>query len=194
MTDCHQPRNPFRSLVATTHDWIVFDLIGVLAAPPWHDLATRPAEAWDAFKLGQQSEDGFWSPNECRAYRNILSFRHDRLALLHGLKERGVKVAVAANFARAWLDHLLRKIGEPDLFDARIISQEVRVAKPHEQFWAKVLEHAPAGSIVVDDRRENCQAATRAGFRSVWAHPVCNLEREIERLLAESRQGSAAVQ
>lgn len=29
-----------------TNDWIVFDLIGVLAAPPWHDIPTRAT--WNA--------------------------------------------------------------------------------------------------------------------------------------------------
>lgn len=167
---------------ASPVNWIVFDLIGVLAEPSWRDIAARKSDAWDKFKVGQESEHAFWSTEHQRVYRSLLSFRLDRLQLVRGLKSRGFKVAVATNFSRAWLDHLLNPI-ERDLFDARIISEDVRVAKPAQEFWRKVLEYAPAGSLFVDDRKENCEAAARAGFTSIWAHPACSLEREVYRLL-----------
>lgn len=166
--------------------WVVFDLIGVLAEPSWRDVTVRKLEDWDAFKTGARKEDEFWSTDEKDVYLTLLDFRRDRLEYVRKLKRRGFKVAVATNFARAWLDHLLQKIGDPDLFDARIISEEVKVAKPHQEFWDRVLDKAPPGSIFVDDQRENCRATEQAGLRSIWAHPACWLEDEIEHALSAS--------
>lgn len=172
---------------ADSERWVVFDLIGVLAEPSWRDISARRLEDWDAFKTGARTEDAFWSDDEKRVYRTLLSFRQDRLDYVRQLKRRGYKIAVATNFARAWLDHLLDKVGDRDLFDARIVSEEVGVAKPHDGFWSVVLDKAPKRSIFVDDRKENCVAAEKAGLHSIWAHPACSLEDEVDRLLAGGR-------
>lgn len=176
---------------ADSERWVVFDLIGVLAEPSWRDISASKTEDWDAFKTGTRTEDAFWSTKEKEVYRTLLSFRRDRLAYVHRLKERGYKIAVATNFAGAWLDHLLAKIGEPDLFDARIVSEEVGVAKPAEDFWKVVLDKAPSCRVFIDDSKENCAAAQRAGLRAVWAHPACPLEEEIEPLLSDLHESQA---
>lgn len=170
--------------MAVTDHWVVFDLIGVLAEPSWRDIASLAPSEWDAFKVGRTSEEEFWSGKHQKTYRKLLGFRTDRLNYLRALKDRGYRVCVATNFSAKWLDYLLEKIPDRDLFDARCVSDEVKAAKPAPEFWAKLGDRVGPGSIFIDDRRENCKAAEGAGFRSVWAHPACRLEEEVERLLS----------
>ncbi len=172
-----------------TDQWVVFDLIGVLAEPSWREIAPLDASLWRRFKLGALTEAAFWDAAHAAAYRRVLSFRRDRLGYVERLKGRGYKVCVATNFSGEWLRALLAKSGAEGLFDARVVSAEVRVAKPDPRFFAEVLRHATKGSVFVDDQKQNCEAAAQAGLRAVYAYPGCAVEDEVERLL-EQAQGA----
>jgi HAD superfamily hydrolase (TIGR01509 family) len=166
--------------------WVVFDLIGVLAGPSWREIVPEDTSKWRSFRLGESSEALFWDATHAATYREVLSFRSDRRAYVERLKARGLKICVATNFSAEWLDHLLAKSEAGALFDARVVSAEVKVAKPDPAFFAEVRRYAPRGSIFVDDQKENCAAAARAGLRAIWAHPGCAVEEEVERLLGEA--------
>jgi HAD superfamily hydrolase (TIGR01509 family) len=166
--------------------WIVFDLIGVLAEPSWREIAPEGASLWRSYKLGRSAEAMFWDAAHAAAYRDALSFRGDRRAYVERLKARGFKICVATNFSGEWLRHLLLKSAAFSLFDARVVSAEVKVAKPDPAFFAEVLRHAPRGSIFVDDQEANCAAAEREGLRAIFAHPGCAVEEAVERLLGEA--------
>jgi HAD superfamily hydrolase (TIGR01509 family) len=167
--------------------WFVFDLIGVLADPSWRDITTSRKNPWDQFKVGERLESEFWdAAGDADAYRALLAFRPHRLQLVRDVRAKGFHIAIATNFARSWLDQLFQKQPEAcPLFDATIVSDEVRAAKPAFAFWQAVHKHAPSGSVVIDDKRENCEAAKAAGFRSIWAHPGVNLEAEVARVVEE---------
>lgn len=167
-----------------TERWVVFDLIGVLAGPSWRQIATIDISRWEAFKRGQIPEAAFWDAEHAAAHRRALRFQRERLAYVKQLKARGTKICLATNFSGEWLRDLLAKSGETALFDAQVVSAEVKVAKPDPAFFAEVLRHAPAGSIFVDDQEPNCAAAARAGLRAVLAYPGCAVEDEVERLLS----------
>lgn len=162
--------------------WIVFDLIGVLAEPSWRDIVVSDPELkarWERFKRGTEEEDAFWNEALQKTYRQLLVFRPDRLRLVEKLRREGFHVAIASNFSRGWLDTLLKKLPEPGLFERTLVSSEAKAAKPEQAFWDKMKEFAPAGSIFVDDRRDNCDAAERAGYRAIWAHPGAEIEQEL---------------
>ena len=167
--------------------WVVFDLIGVLAEPSWRELVAAPdLERWSAFKLGKDSEDKFWEREVAELYRAMLRFRFDRLQLVDDLRERGYKICVATNFSKDWFDTLLAQLDNKNLFADRVLSAEIGVAKPEQGFWKELLLRVPAGSVFVDDKKENCDAAADAGFRSVWAYPGAPVREQIDLLLKES--------
>ena len=166
--------------------WVVFDLIGVLAGPSWREIGPEAAPRWRSFKLGEIDEATFWDAARAAAYRRVLDFRSERRAYVEELKARGRKICVATNFSGGWLRHLLSKSAAEALFDARVVSSEVKVAKPDPAFFAEVLRLAPLGSIFVDDQAQNCAAAERAGLRAIVARPGCGVEEEVERLFSEA--------
>ena len=166
--------------------WIVFDLIGVLAEPSWRELGGAPdLGAWASLKTGLLDESDFWDEEQARHYRSLLAFRPERLRLLRGLKERGYRICVATNFHADWVEPLKRSVPS-DLVSAWVVSSDIKVAKPSADFWQRVLETVPPGTVVVDDRRDNCESARRAGLRCLWAHPAAQVERDLEALLAEA--------
>lgn len=148
---------------------IVFDLIGVLAAPSWRELC--PAghlQLWSRLKIGAATEAEFWSDEAGRAYRAALALRRARLDLLARLRARDIAIVIASNFAAAWLPTIRERM-PAGLVDRWLISGELGVAKPAAGFWTALRRHVPAGTLVVDDQRANCAAATRAGLRGLWA-------------------------
>lgn len=163
---------------------IVFDLIGVLAAPSWRELCGRPdLAAWARLKVGAIEEAEFWSPAQAAAYRGALALRGDRLAFLGRLRARGHAISIASNLARGWLPTV--QAGVPaGLVERWIVSGEIGVAKPDPRFWAALLRQVPAGSLVVDDQLRNCEAAARAGLRSLWVPCGAGFEDRVEAALA----------
>ena len=167
--------------------WVVFDLIGVLAEPSWRELVPEPdTERWGAFKRGEHSEEDFWEQDLASHYRSLLRFRSDRLKLVEKLRERGYKICVATNFWTDWYETLLEQLHDKTLFADRVISAEIGVAKPEQGFWRELLKRVPAGSVFVDDRKANCEAAARAGLRAIWAYPGSPLREQIEAHLLQA--------
>jgi len=164
--------------------WVVFDLIGVLAEPSWRETVNNPSiDKWETFRVGKTQEADFWTHATGEVYRKMLRFRSDRLVLVKRLREKGLKVCVATNFSKEWYDTLLAQLDDASLFADRVISAEIGAAKPEGRFFAELQKHVPAGTIFVDDKKYNCDAAEQAGFRSIWAHPGARVEEQIDRLL-----------
>ncbi len=163
---------------------IVFDLIGVLAAPSWRELCARPdLDAWARLKVGAIEEAEFWPREQAAAYRGALALRSDRLAFLGRLRARGHAISIASNLARAWLPTV--QAGVPaGLVERWLVSGELGVAKPDPRFWAALLRHVPAGTLVIDDQRRNCEAATQAGRRGLWVPCGAGFEVRIEAAIA----------
>lgn len=166
---------------------IVFDLIGVLAAPSWREL--YPADhledhltLWSRLKIGAATEAEFWSDEAGRAYRAALALRRARLDLLARLRARDIAIVIASNFAAAWLPTIRERM-PAGLVDRWLVSGELGVAKPAAGFWTALRRHVPAGTLVVDDQRANCAAATRAGLRGLWAPAGAPLDLLIDAAL-----------
>lgn len=167
---------------------VAFDLIGVLVEPSWRELAPAPDLAlWRRLKVGALAEPDFWDARTAAAYRACLRVRADRLALLARVRARGCRIAVASNFARAWAPVVRALLPDPSVVDHWFISGELGVAKPDPRFWSHLRDVA-ADVILVDDQRENLEAARTAGLRAVWALPGADLP---ARLLAALDPGPA---
>ncbi len=163
---------------------IVFDLIGVLAAPSWRELCARPdLGAWARLKVGAIEEAEFWTAEQAAAYRGALALRSDRLAFLGRLRARGHAISIASNLARAWLPTVQAAV-PAGLVERWLVSGELGVAKPDPRFWAALLRHVPAGTLVIDDQRRNCEAAAQAGLRSLWVPCGAGFEASIEAAIA----------
>lgn len=168
-----------------TAPWVIaFDLIGVLAEPSWREIAGDPdLERWRRLRVGAIEEHDFWDSSAAAAYRACLQLRSDRLAVIAGLRARGHRIALATNFARAWLPLVRERLPDPAMIDVWLCSGELGVAKPDPRFWAH-LRALAAPVLVVDDQRANVEAARLAGLAGLWALPGADLQARILAVLA----------
>lgn len=155
--------------------FVAFDLIGVLAEPSWREVAADPDLArWRRLKLGELDERELWDERSAAAYRACLRLRRDRLALLARVRAAGHSIAVASNFAAAWLPTVRALLPDPGLVDLWCVSGELGIAKPDPRFWDRLLEASP-DVVLVDDQQDNLASARAAGLRTVWALPGADL-------------------
>jgi HAD superfamily hydrolase (TIGR01509 family) len=174
LPDEHAPVDMSKTLIA-------FDLIGVLAEPSWREVAAAPdLPAWRRLKLGEIDEREFWDDASAAAFRRCLRLRADRLALLARLRAAGHPIAIASNFAAAWLPTVRALLPDPAAIDLWCVSGELGIAKPDPRFWSRLRAFNP-DVLLVDDQRENLASARAAGLRTVWALPGADLP---ARLLA----------
>jgi hypothetical protein len=146
---------------------IVFDLIGVLAAPSWRELC--PADhltLWSRLKIGAATEAEFWSDEAGRAYRAALNLRRARLDLLARLRARDIAIVIASNFAAAWLPTIRERM-PAGLVDRWLVSGELGVAKPAAASGPRCAATSPPAP-----RRRRPAGQLRRGHPRRPARPV----------------------
>ena len=113
-----------------------------------------------------------------RTYAIYLDIIRGRLHPLPGVAEfvaacrrRGLKLAIATSADRVKLDGNLREIGlSPDMFDACVAGNEVRLKKPAPDIFLTAARKAhvpPTAALVIEDAPNGIQAAQAAGMRAL---------------------------
>jgi putative hydrolase of the HAD superfamily len=90
----------------------------------------------------------------------------DLIAYISAIKPV-VKVGLLTNATSQLVRHLLNVNQLEPLFDAIVVSSEVRSAKPDREIYEialRKLSSAPSGSVMVDDNPDNIEGAVRAGM------------------------------
>jgi putative hydrolase of the HAD superfamily len=97
--------------------------------------------------------------------------------VLHGLRERGTKIALVSDTHRRNAPNVLGQHGLYDLFDAFAISQEIGVEKPDARIFRNALDKL---QITVGDYRRvamvgnnlerDIAGANALGLVSIWFH------------------------
>lgn len=118
----------------------------------------------------------------------------DRLAVVAGLRRRGVRCALATNQQRVRGGHMRTVLRLDDHFDDAFYSYELGLAKPDPAFYATVLDRLglPAASVLyLDDLPGNVRAARRLGIDArlhLWATGAGGLRRTCASRLPPARQ------
>jgi beta-phosphoglucomutase family hydrolase len=90
------------------------------------------------------------------------------IELLHKLKEKQVKLAVASSSHRRLVQYVLRKLEITEVFDSIISAEDVEHGKPDPEIFlksAKRLNVSPAECLVVEDAELGVEAAIAAGMK-----------------------------
>jgi len=93
----------------------------------------------------------------------------DTIPFLHGLRDRGIKIAIVSNCTENTRP-LLVKHGVDTLADALVLSCEVRSAKPAAKIFRYALDRlgvAAQAAVFVDDQAGYCAGSVAAGIRAV---------------------------
>lgn len=107
---------------------------------------------------------------------------HESVDLLMELKARGTPLYALSNWHHETFAVALREFPFLRLFDGKIISGEVGMAKPDRRIYDLLLETYrldPRETLFVDDRKENVQAAWEVGMNAVQFTSPWQLERDL---------------
>jgi putative hydrolase of the HAD superfamily len=112
------------------------------------------------------------------------------LDYLHGLRERGLRLALLTNNVREWEPLWRAKLPVDELFEVVVDSAFVGVRKPDPEIYRLTLERLdlpPEACVFVDDNELNVRAARELGMQAVWFRSTGQAIADVERALDGSR-------
>ncbi len=162
------------------------------------ESAVHGIAAWEKAQLGQIDVEAYWQAvgNELGLDAAQLQelrrsfYSGDRLdrglvTLIGELRAHGVLIGLLSNNSPD-LHDILTGLGLDSLFDARVISADIGVMKPHPAAYWAVLERlgiAPETSAFIDDSAANVQGAARVGMQAIQFVPGMTLRERLESWL-----------
>jgi 2-haloacid dehalogenase len=92
---------------------------------------------------------------------------HDSVAVLHELRERGVRLLALTNWSAELFPTVRDRLPFLDDFEGIVVSGEVGLAKPDPAIFQVLVQRhgvVPAEAVYVDDVEHNVVAAAELGF------------------------------
>lgn len=141
----------------------------------WEDAR---AEVVGKFPQHQEMIDAYWE----RWLEMFTGPIHESVDILMDLKRRGYPVYGLTNFNHEKWQVALQEFPFLRLFDGRIVSGEVKLAKPDPAIYKTLLDTYklnPRECLFIDDREENVQGARNVGIEAVQFVSPRQLERDL---------------
>lgn len=107
---------------------------------------------------------------------------HETVDILMSLKRMGVPLYALSNWNDVKFEVALKEFPFLRLFDGRIVSGEVKLAKPDPEIYRLLLNTynlMPAETLFIDDRPENVAAARDLGIQAIQFISPAQLERDL---------------
>ncbi len=142
---------------------------------PWEDAR---AELIAKFPQYETMIDAYWH-NWLDMFSGPI---HESVDILMDIKRRGYPVYALSNWNDVTFQTALKEFPFLRLFDGRIVSGEVKLAKPDQRIYQLLLDTYqlnPRESLFIDDRLENVEAARLLGIESVQFVSPRQLERDL---------------
>jgi HAD superfamily hydrolase (TIGR01509 family) len=105
------------------------------------------------------------------------------------LKKRGYKIGLLSNVGEDWLGKFLTD-AERAMFDDILLSYKVGLTKPDPLIYMMSADHLqllPQECVFIDDRMVCIDGAKTAGMQGILYEDFLQLESDLDRLLADSK-------
>jgi 2-haloacid dehalogenase len=177
------PRYLYRNLMSSEEE--IEKFLAEVCTHDWN-LSLDKGRAWDdarAEVVGKFPEyesmiDAYWE----RWLEMFEGPVHESVDILMDIKRRGFPVYALTNFNDVKWQVALNEFPYLRLFDGRIVSGEVRLAKPDPKIYQILLDtyHLnPRECLFIDDRAENVQGARNVGIEAVLFTTPRQLEHDL---------------
>jgi HAD superfamily hydrolase (TIGR01509 family) len=151
----------------------------------WHDFHFYRRSAYLLYSAGRISSDqefvklisfglGLKKPlplEIVRIYLDCIAFDRKNLRLLKELKKR-YRLAILSNNVRSWVDYGIERFGLKGIFDALIISSDVKERKPHPAIYQAALRSLGLSGkeclFISNSLNQDLAMAKLFGMRTVW--------------------------
>jgi epoxide hydrolase-like predicted phosphatase len=188
---------------------ILFDFFGVFCAPMatnWFKKAVPDYEVRQAAfqalctqgDLGKLSRADFNEeaskltgvpvPEVIRGIEAEMVIDTALIAYAQELQKRGYRIACLSNGSHEWTLQAITDHALEPLFEEIVLSSDVGIVKPDPEIYAyalKKLNLPPEQTIFVDDRKENVDAGTACGIRSIVFRDTSTFKAELESILRQ---------
>ncbi|MFZ5364975.1 MAG: HAD family hydrolase [Patescibacteria group bacterium] len=118
-----------------------------------------------------------------RLYRKSIEPIAGMKELVESLRQN-FRLATWINEGAEWAEHKFDALGYRHFFEANIISGDLGVAKPNEEFYVKALQIVgadPKECLFIDDLEKNCQGARALGIDSIQFFTPDRLKQELKK-------------
>ena len=118
-------------------------------------------------------------------YSDIFTLNPAAVDVLARVKGAGLKALLLSNTDPERFGFVRRRFPEIGLFDAFVLSYELKLLKPDPAIYraaARAAGCAPAECVFVDDMEENVAGAAAAGLSAVHYLPGTDLAAELKKL------------
>lgn len=167
---------------------------------PYVQLQKTEIEAWRAFKIGDCTEEEYFSKiySDNGIVNGDIEFAKEHVqiipikenwGLVPRLKQNGYTVGIISNHAKPWVDRLMamEDFGKNFNYDVFSCDDDVKSGKPFPKIYTKAMAEitpqvVPWECIFIDDQTKNITAARNLGMHAIqYNHGKDNLE-ELLRL------------
>jgi len=115
--------------------------------------------------------------------------RNQALVAFVGQARQHYKVALLSNIGSDMMDGFFTPIERERLFDAVVLSGDVRIAKPDPAIYKLTCDRLgvdPSESVMIDDIQRNVDAAKSLGMQGIAYKNFEQLETELRQLLGSN--------
>ena len=108
------------------------------------------------------------------------------LEWIKGLKKRGYHLFVLSNYAEFTYEETKHKMDFLQYMDGVVFSYECKMIKPEQGIYRHLIEKYhldPSESVFLDDRKENVDAAKKAGMSGIVFKTFDQASTELEEML-----------
>ena len=118
------------------------------------------------------------------SYKTIV-LRPYALTWVKYLRKQGYRLFVLSNYSKGMMDRTRNRLEFLPYMDGSIFSYEVKMLKPDLEIYQELLNRYqldPKTCVFIDDRKENCRGAEKAGMRSVCFRDFKQAAADLEKL------------
>lgn len=189
---------------------VIFDCFGVLVTEGWYafrdkyfpegEAGSRRPEALDLHRAANYGAIDYATfereiaklarinVEELRANLDNNQPNEPLLAHIAGQLKPRYKIGMLSNAADDWLEELFTP-EQRALFDAVVLSYEIRAAKPDARAYQAIAERlgvTPEECVFVDDSERFCTSAREQGMQAIWYQDFASCKAELDRILQAS--------
>lgn len=176
--------------------YLIFDLMDTIVVDPFFHyvpaffhlsmaelMAVKDPHSWPAFERGEIDEasyfqqffraDSGWQLQDPHAFKQGLFATYRYVAgmeeLLTELSTRGAMMWVHSNYT-SWVSEIRRRLNLDRFFQGYAMSFELKARKPEVEAYQAALAmmgRAASDCLLIDDRRENVNAARSIGMAAL---------------------------
>lgn len=153
--------------------------------------------AWPLMRVGDVSEDEFWSlfltksgvhnidiPHAKKLWRKYQATLPGMIDLIIRLRNRYILVGCTDN-GKEWVDYYKQTYYLDSYFDAIVCSADVKVHKPNPKIYEVAIEKTgvhPNEIVFIDDSTHPLEGAKRAGMHTLRFTDARRLEQDLKKL------------